>query len=408
MVKSNMATRYPKRYFGLHFAPGVAQYNEPGRDPYKIFLNQDTITKCDHTFEGKLLFVEHKDVVKPEMTTMADGIVVKSFFNSLDGKQWVEFLVTTDEGHEAIARGYSLSNSYIVKNSGPGGTWHAVPYEKEVTELDYDHLALVPNPRYKESVIMTPAEFKRYNETKSLELKQLNNSQDKGKTSMFNFFKKTKVENSIDLETMSVVLPKCGKEVTLSQLINNADESEDPKHHADMRHMVAVRDSLMSISDLVKEHEGLMDKHASLKVKHDELKGEHEKMCAASEQQIAKAPGEKPGADAEKDASAAGANNEEPKELTDQKPAPGEEKPVVADSKKENLEQDPGDKAAEKVEKKEVALEKSDREKEDKEKKSNNSHFDVLRAAADVAAIEQNKTQPADPIELGRSLYGSK
>ena len=92
---------------------------------------------------------------------------------------------------------------------------------------EYDHLALVPDPRYAESVILTPEQFKQYNFDKETQLKKLSNS--KSETGviegMFNFFKKTKIENS-DLESMSVKLPKSGREVELTKLINDMDQME--------------------------------------------------------------------------------------------------------------------------------------------------------------------------------------
>lgn len=79
---------------------------------------------------------------------------------------------------------------------------------------------------------------------------------------MFEFLKREKVTNSKDFESMSVILPKTKKEVTLTQLINEMDEhykkdeGKDPKAPAmaNGEHHVMVGDDKMSVNDLVSKH----------------------------------------------------------------------------------------------------------------------------------------------------------
>ncbi len=188
----------------------------------------------------------------------ADGYVVRSFYNATDGKHWAEFIVVSDKGHDAIRNGWKLSNAYIPKEMRGGGQWHGVDFAKEVVRGEYEHLAIVPNPRYSESIILTPEQFKAYNHEKELELKRLSNS--KGEKSMFNFFKKQKVENATDLESMSVTLPKSGKEVELSKMINEYDASmmSGDYGYANGDHKVKVGDAVMTVNDLVSKHMELM------------------------------------------------------------------------------------------------------------------------------------------------------
>ncbi len=48
-----------KIMYGMHFYPGLAQYSEPNKEAFKIFLNEDTLRKMDPSFAGKPIFVEH-------------------------------------------------------------------------------------------------------------------------------------------------------------------------------------------------------------------------------------------------------------------------------------------------------------------------------------------------------------
>lgn len=247
-------------YYGMHFYPGVAEYQEPGRDAYRIFINEDTIRAMGPTFAGRPIFVEHVDEVDAsvdELRKDADGWVVESFYNESDGKHWVKFIVCTERAERAIKRGYRLSNAYIPRLGGPGGTWNGVSYQKEVTGGEYEHLAIVNNPRYEESVIMTPDEFKAYNEAKTLELKRLANSKKENNAMKLKFWNRKPAENAADLEGLSVTLPKSGKEMTIVQVVNAVDEMEMKKGVANGEDKVKVGDKEMSVNDLVKGYEAL-------------------------------------------------------------------------------------------------------------------------------------------------------
>ena len=241
----------------MHFVPGVAEYGEPGKDAFRIFINEDTIRKMNPSFAGRPIFVEHVDEVDPNLSDLrkeADGWVVDSFYNAADGKTWAKFIVVSEIGLSAIRRGWKLSNAYVPKSFGDGGLWNGVSYQKEVTSAEFEHLAIVSNPRYEESVIMSPDQFKAYNEEKTTELKKFANSK-KGETKMgFSIFKKQKVENSLDLEGLVVELPKSKKELSLTKVINDYDTILNMNGYANGDHMVKCGNDEMSVNDLVKKH----------------------------------------------------------------------------------------------------------------------------------------------------------
>lgn len=242
----------PQLFFGMHFVPGCAEYAEAGKEPYRIFLNEETIKGMDASFQGRPVYVKHVNEVNLENIQEADGYVVRSFYNPTDGKHWAEFLVVSDKGHEAIRSGWRLSNAYIPKEFAGGGLWNGITYQKEVTRGEYEHLAIVPNPRYDESIILTPAQFKEYNEKKELEIKRLANS--KGEKSVLNLFKKTKVENAADLEQTIVSLPLSGIDMSVMQVVNELDAIKNMHGYANGDHMVKVGEEEMSVNQLIKAH----------------------------------------------------------------------------------------------------------------------------------------------------------
>lgn len=264
-----------KVFYGMHFYPGVAEYLAPDKTPTRVFLNEDTIRSMDPTFAGCPVFVQHVDDVEQNIDKLrndADGWVIESFYNPADGKHWVKFIVVSEQGERAISQGMKLSNCYTPRLSSQGGQWNGVSFAKQVLGGAYEHLALVSHPRYDESVVMTPDKFKEYNENHLVELNRLKNSIEEGKESAMklNLFKRTKVENGADLEGMSVLLPKSGREITLVTMVNEMDAMEekkkDPAPMAGMDHQVKLHDgSMCNVADLLEKHKALHDELESMK-----------------------------------------------------------------------------------------------------------------------------------------------
>lgn len=256
------AMQPPKVYYGLHFTPGVAEYSDPETgEAYRIFINESTAKSMDKSMAGVPLYVNHvAEVDISKIQAEAAGYVFESFYNPLDGNHWCKFIVVSDAGHTAIKRGYTLSNTYKPMKLAPGGTRHNVEYLREITEAEYRHLALVDDPRYEHSMVLTPEEFKDYNLSREQELKAVANAKDEGEPSMkLNFFKRTKIDNSkeLDIENTIVELPKSKKEMSISEIVNSLDEIENSKGKAKPAleiDTVAISDKeTMTVGDLKKE-----------------------------------------------------------------------------------------------------------------------------------------------------------
>lgn len=356
-MKLKNAIQEPKVYFGLHMAEGVAEYREAGKDPHRVLVLENAIKQMDKSFSGKPVYVGHvSEVNLDKIQEEADGYVVKSFYNKADGKHWVEFIVVSDKGHSAIQSGWKLSNAYVIKKASSGGVWHGVDFDREIIEGEYEHLAIVDNPRYAESVVLTQDQFKEYNLKKETELLKLANSQtkksetnNKGVSMKFNFFKKEKIENGLELESTSVVLPKSKKEVTVAEAIEAADTLHNMNGYANGDHFVKVGEEEMSVNELVEKYNG---------------------MCAEKK---------KNEEDAEKAKNEAAEKDEDKKENEDDK-----------EDKKENKEEEKVD-------------------VEVKEKKEN--HIEAIKNAEKIANSVKVKTEvvqtSSDQVARGKSRYGS-
>ena len=351
-----------KVYYGLHFQPGVAEYKDILDDqgkPLMIYINSNTAKKMDATFPGKPVFVRHKNDITEEDFQQADGYVVESFFNKADGNHWAKFIVTTEEGDRAISNGWKLSNAYFRLKETGSGRWHGVDYSKEVTEGRYEHLAIVNDPRYEDSKVLTPEEFKQYNSEKEAELFKLANSKKNKKNKgegMFKFLKREKVENSADLEVMDVTLPKSGRTVQLKQVLQEKDEAimnEDEEQMANMGDMVEVGDEKMSVKNLLNKYRNMCKK----KAKNEE---------------------------------------EEKEENTD-------DKEDSMENKSKNEEEEKSENMGEEDEKKS----ENEEEEEKAENKSKNSNFEDLQNAEKVANSDPAPVLDFDRVARGKKRYGS-
>ena len=256
-MKIRNAKTFPDVYYGLHMVEGTAEYSEPGSEPYRIYIGEETIKNMNPTFAGKPVYVDHVDEVDlANLQNEADGYVSDSFFNPVDGKNWVKFIVVSDRAKDAIRAGWKLSNAYVPKGFASGGENHGVSYTKEVTSGEYEHLAIVQHPRYEESVILTPEQFKAYNEEKKTELLRLANSKEEKQEMKLNIFKRVKVENTkeFDLSGLMVELPKSKAEMLLTEVVEKYDAVHNMHGYANGDHMVKIGEDEMSVNDLVKKH----------------------------------------------------------------------------------------------------------------------------------------------------------
>jgi len=276
----------PRRYFGLHFRDGIAGgYKAKSGNTINILITEEAINKMRPSYEGKPIFTEnHVKEVNETNIQNSVGYVVKSFHNTDDGHEWMEFLVTKPEGLTAIKNGWKLSNSFDISDSAGGGYYHGVEYCQTIKNGAYDHVAILQTPRYKESLILNPAEFKDYNKKKREEKEKFQNSiqnstQKTNEVFMpFGLFSRTKLEESEKLLNACVRLEN-GSELSINELI--------AKH----------TDLLKVHNDLTLEKAKIEDELKAIKAA-EALKVQNEASAKEEAEKIANAAAEKEKADA--------------------------------------------------------------------------------------------------------------
>jgi len=244
------ASQFPRMFYCRHMQPGICGYETD-----TVLVDTDVLKRMLPTGVGKPVYIHHQDVDLDKLKETAAGYVTEAFYNELDGWGWFKFLAIDDECYQAVANGWSVSTAYIPTKWGAHGTKNNCPYDKEVLDAEFTHLAIVPDPRYEGARIFTPDEFKAYQEGKKRQLEELQNSKTKGKP-MFKMFKNTRQEVSTVDEDTQIELQN-GKTVSVAEMIN-AMKAEKEKENSDQ--MVDVMGEKMPLKELVNKYEKMCAK----------------------------------------------------------------------------------------------------------------------------------------------------
>lgn len=344
---------FPKRYFARHIKEGLVHYLEGGKDKVYLVTN-DAFKKMNSSFEGKPIYIKHVDKVDTDkMKEESVGYVVKSFYNEFDGAWWAE-IIADDEAQGYIEKGWAVSNAYLPTELGSGGVYHDINYDNEVKNGIYEHLAIVNNPRYEEAVIMTPDEFKDYNEGRKAELDKLKNS------------KENEMLSEEDKKELLDSLKNSLSEIVKDTVKNAMNEkmAEEKKNAEDEDHRQLIREIAVVSAKEEGDFKGGLDEKVREIIKLAEKLGYSEDEAKHNAEEEEEKKEEKKGEDSEK----------------------GNESDEDSD-KKEN---------------------KCHNEEENKEEKKNSKFFDFLHNAKSASEKSKTVDTMAHGLALGRARYGSK
>lgn len=153
----------PKRYRAFFIEPGLADYTAEGIGV--VLVGKQCLDKMMSTFVGMpVVNFEHTDKEPEELFNlsddekgeMADGTISDVGYDEKSGWYYVDMMIWNKETQDNIDKnGYSVSCAYdVLKTDTTGGTYHNVPYDEEVLDGNYVHMAVVPNPRYEKAWII--------------------------------------------------------------------------------------------------------------------------------------------------------------------------------------------------------------------------------------------------------------
>lgn len=136
--------------------PGVVRFGDKN---LMIYISKEAIERFSHRLKGKPITIGHIEGITEENAQQYSvGDVVLC---SQPGECIVS--VRDEEAARRIDDGERFSCCWIPVKWGPAGTWHNVPYDRELVEMDFTHLAIVPDPRYENVEVYMNSKSKEYN-----------------------------------------------------------------------------------------------------------------------------------------------------------------------------------------------------------------------------------------------------
>ena len=141
--------KWPEFYECNFLEQGMVSYEDVGQG--KALLKKEAIDKMLPSFKGKpVIDKRHRNIDPENYEKYAVGYITDVWFDIPTGWYRCRFLLTNDDAKKSIADGYGVSCSFKVIATEKGGSWHAMPYDEEITEGEGEHLAIVDTPRYEE------------------------------------------------------------------------------------------------------------------------------------------------------------------------------------------------------------------------------------------------------------------
>lgn len=169
-MSKNLANSKPKRYRAYFIEPGLADYTAEGFG--RILIKKEVLDKMNSSFIGMpVINFVHKDIKvedafdlsSEEKEDLADGVVAATGYDDETGWYWADLMVWDSDTQDNIDnKDFSVSCAYEVdRANSEGGSWHATPYDEEVEDGHYIHMAVVDNPRYEGAKIFANSKPKK-------------------------------------------------------------------------------------------------------------------------------------------------------------------------------------------------------------------------------------------------------
>lgn len=135
--------------------PGVVRFGDKN---LMIYISQKAIDRYSHRLKGKPVTIGHITGItasNAQQYSVGDVAVC-------DKPGDCVVTIKDEEADKKISNGERFSCCWTPVKWGPGGTWHNIPYDKELLEMDFTHLAIVPDPRYENVEVFMNSKDKEF------------------------------------------------------------------------------------------------------------------------------------------------------------------------------------------------------------------------------------------------------
>jgi hypothetical protein len=109
-----------------------------GYDPYKYYTGRGPFEAA-----GVGIDVRGGDIAfRVNFATVENGVVTGVDYNAEDGWYYANGTADTDQAVSKIRQGQRPSCAYAVRAFGPGGVYHGIKYDREIMDIEFQHLEL--------------------------------------------------------------------------------------------------------------------------------------------------------------------------------------------------------------------------------------------------------------------------
>jgi len=120
-----------------------------------VLVSQASLEQMAQSAHGIPVTIEHPHIPIDSESLKEIQVVgrVAKFDYDMPNDLWMaEFIVDDDEAVKLLQSGWGVSTAWYGNEYTGGGTYNNVPYERELVQGKYEHLAIVKNPRYEMAI----------------------------------------------------------------------------------------------------------------------------------------------------------------------------------------------------------------------------------------------------------------
>ncbi len=140
-----------RKFVSRFIEAGVAHYQEFG----DILITKETLDKFIHTMVGCPLIINHKEITDKNVDKERVGVISNVWFNDMDGWYYCDGIIWDTQAIELVKnQGWSVSCTYDFVSDNQAKTHNGKKIDLEFIDGNFQHLALVENPRYERANIV--------------------------------------------------------------------------------------------------------------------------------------------------------------------------------------------------------------------------------------------------------------
>lgn len=140
-----------RKFVSRFIEAGVAHYRDFG----DVLITKETLDKFINTMVGCPVIITHKDIDDNNADKERVGVVSEVWYNSADGWYYCSGIIWDKKAIDLVKnQGWSVSCTYDFESDNQAKTHNGKKIDREFTNGEFLHLALVDNPRYERANIV--------------------------------------------------------------------------------------------------------------------------------------------------------------------------------------------------------------------------------------------------------------